>query len=202
VKRPVAMTRGSAKAMRAAAEALEALERGETPKDLPPGCVVDPTPEQIAEACRRWGVEPPPWPLPAGGWRGPIFMSVAMLSRVWKHSKARLGDRLVLLALADFADDAGEAWPSVETLAKKSRLSERETRYALRRLERSGELKTLPNKGPRGCNVYQITAAEGGQNLQGGNFRRRGGNLQHKGGAGYCPQTVSRTVTLSCAAYG
>jgi hypothetical protein len=49
-------------------------------------------------------------------------MSVGMLSRVWKHSKARFGDRLVLLAIADFANDAGEAWPSVETLAKKSRL--------------------------------------------------------------------------------
>jgi Helix-turn-helix domain len=173
---------GTADALRKAAEICALLDAGVPLAEIhvPPGIIIDPT-RQEDEACRREAGAT--LPLPHGGWRSRIFMSVAMLSRVWKHSKARLGDRLVLLALADFANDAGESWPSVETLAKKSRISERETRYALRRLERSGELKTLPNKGPRGCNVYRIAATEGGQNLQGGNICR--GAKSSTGGAVY-----------------
>ena len=101
-------------------------------------------------------------------------MSIAVMDRVWRHSKARQGDLLVMLAIADFANDDGEAWPSVGTLAKKSRLSEREIQYALRRMEQSGELGTLPNKGPRGCNLYKIVVVEceveGVQKLQGANI--------------------------------
>jgi Helix-turn-helix domain len=68
-------------------------------------------------------------------------MSISIIDRVWHYSKARKGELLMLLAIADFANDDGEAWPSVPTLAKKSRLSERQAQYALRRLVKSGELK-------------------------------------------------------------
>ena len=136
-------------------------------------------------------------------------MSVAMMSCVWKHSKTRLGQRLVLLALADFANDDGEAWPSLKTLAAKSLLSEREIRYALRRLERLGEIKTLRNKGPRGCHLYQITVAQaegancapvqtvqganfaGGQTCRGAKSSRRGAKSSRLGGHSLCPQTIS-----------
>ena len=154
--------------------------------------LINPSPAQLAKLAKELGIKLPKTIPPSGCSR--ILMSVAMLSRVWKHSKARLGDRLVLLALADFANDHGEAWPSVETLAKKSRLSERETQYALRRLERSGELKVLPNKGPRGCNVYQITATEGVQNLHGCNictgavYDKRGAVYDTKGVQGAAPE--------------
>jgi Helix-turn-helix domain len=114
-------------------------------------------------------------------------MSISVMDRVWRHSKAARGDLLIMLAIADFANDQGEAWPSVGTLAEKSRLCERETRYALRRLEGSGELKTRRNKGPRGCHLYQITIAEntgaelaGGQNLPGGRTCR--GQFATQGG--------------------
>jgi hypothetical protein len=78
--RPIAMTTGGAKAMLAAAEALEAFERGEK-VELPAGCVIDPTPEQFKAACREIGVEPPAWPLPEEGWCGPIMASAARPSR-------------------------------------------------------------------------------------------------------------------------
>jgi DNA-binding transcriptional regulator YhcF (GntR family) len=80
-------------------------------------------------------------------------MSISAMDRVWRLSKASKGDLLIMLAIADFANDAGEAWPSVSTLAKKSRLKERHTQYAIRRLEDLGELKIHKNKGPRGCHV-------------------------------------------------
>lgn len=72
--RRIAMVKGGAKAMRAAAEALEALDRGETPKaELPAGVVIDPTKKQIANECRPLGVKPPPATIPKNGWRTPIF---------------------------------------------------------------------------------------------------------------------------------
>jgi hypothetical protein len=87
-------------------------------------------------------------------------MSIAIMDRVWRCSKAKQGNLLVLLAIADFADDEGEAWPSIPTLAKKSRLKERQTQYAIRSLIRLGELKIFKNKGPRGCHLYHITIPE------------------------------------------
>jgi hypothetical protein len=61
--------------MRAAAEALEALERGETPEVLPPGGVINPTPKQIAQLAkelRPFGIKLP-GKIPTGGWSSPIF---------------------------------------------------------------------------------------------------------------------------------
>lgn len=52
------------------------------------------------------------------------------------------GTLLVLLAMADWAnDDGGHIFPRIETLAKKARLSERGTQYALARLKRDGTLE-------------------------------------------------------------
>ncbi len=76
---------------------------------------------------------------------------------VWKHSKSRLSDRLVLLALADHADDSGKCWPGVESLSIKANLSERQCQRCLRNLEVAGEIKTDPQGGPHGTNLFRIT---------------------------------------------
>jgi hypothetical protein len=86
-------------------------------------------------------------------------MSVRVMSHVWEHSDARLGARLVLLAIADFANDSGMAWPSVETLAAKSRLSSRQVQRILRQLVNDGDLTLHENAGPHGCHLYQIALA-------------------------------------------
>ena len=75
-------------------------------------------------------------------------MSIAIMNRVWRYSKAEQGQLLVLLAIADFADDVGRAFPSVPTLATKSRLSDRQAQRVLKLLVNSGELKILKNRGP------------------------------------------------------
>lgn len=67
-------------------------------------------------------------------------MSVLVSAYVWKHSQSKGSTRLVLLALADLADDDGIVPPhrsaSIEYLTKKCNLdSERTTRYCLRELE-------------------------------------------------------------------
>jgi len=50
--------------------------------------------------------------------------------------------KLVLIALADFAaDDGTSVYPSVKTIADKCDLSERATRYTLRKLQKAGLLE-------------------------------------------------------------
>jgi len=70
-------------------------------------------------------------------------------------------DQLVLLAIADRCNDDGlEAWPSIETLSKKTRLSERGVWGALQRLRRAGVLKIQGGKGRNRSNRYQIILAD------------------------------------------
>jgi hypothetical protein len=94
-------------------------------------------------------------------------VSVQAMSWVLEYSESRLAARLVLLSIANHAKaDGTGAWPSVETIAKESLLSEREARYALRNLEILGELNTQLNAGPHGANLYSLPLmAGGGQSL-------------------------------------
>lgn len=88
-------------------------------------------------------------------------MSARCTGNVWKHSRHKGSDLLVLLAIADYAkDDGSGAWPSVALLAEKTRLSERNVQYVLRKLEESGELTVERHAGPRGCHLYNITVSE------------------------------------------
>ena len=52
-------------------------------------------------------------------------MSVRISGAVWKHSRLSGSELLLLLALADFADDGGFCYPSVSTLAGYMRMSVR-----------------------------------------------------------------------------
>jgi helix-turn-helix protein len=51
-------------------------------------------------------------------------VSVKVMSGVWENSKASGTPLLVLLCLADWANDDGECWPSVSSIAKKCRLKD------------------------------------------------------------------------------
>lgn len=78
------------------------------------------------------------------------------MDAVWKNTKARSGSLLVLLALADFSNDQGIAFPSIPTLARKARLSPRQVKRAIDQLHRLGELIVYKKKGPNGVNRYII----------------------------------------------
>jgi hypothetical protein len=75
-------------------------------------------------------------------------MSVAATNYVWTQSPAEGADRLVLLALADFADESGNCFGSWGKLEEKTRLARRTVADCLRRLQESGEL-VLVTKGSR-----------------------------------------------------
>lgn len=89
-------------------------------------------------------------------------MSVRTMAKVWEHSQHGGTDLLMLLAIADFADDQGNAYPSVPTLAEKCRMKPRNAQVILGSLRKSGELQVKPNEGPRGTNLYRITLVSQG----------------------------------------
>ena len=95
-------------------------------------------------------------------------MSVRTMARVWEHSQHSGTHLLMMLAIADFADDDGRAYPSVNTLAKKCRMKPRNANVILAALRASGELKVMANQGPKAVNVYRIKLnTEGVQSLAG-----------------------------------
>jgi Helix-turn-helix domain len=83
-------------------------------------------------------------------------MSLKVMTEVWESSSTKGGARLVMLALADFANDQGYCYPSVCTLAVKSALSERNVQVILRDLERRGELITMRGAGRGYVNTYWV----------------------------------------------
>jgi hypothetical protein len=78
------------------------------------------------------------------------------MTRVWESGPQNQGELLVLLALSDYADDAGNCWPSMAAIAKKARIEERSARRIVRRLEEVGYVKTVIGGGRHGCNQYVI----------------------------------------------
>ena len=120
-------------------------------------------------------------------------MSIRVMSQVWEHSHATGGQLLVLLAIADFSNDDGEAWPSVPTLAKKARISERHTQRVVKQLKAMGEL-VVDSKasGQWGTNIYRIALkTEGGGNMP------PGGDLEVTRGVTFDAQRGDLEVTQS-----
>lgn len=88
-------------------------------------------------------------------------MSVKVMAWVWEHSQAKPVHRLVLLAIADCANDTGaDAYPATATLARKTGLSERGVRGAVAELVELGELRVEFKAGPRGCNRYRVLMSD------------------------------------------
>ena len=82
-------------------------------------------------------------------------MSVQALAAVLDHSKARLGARLVLIAIANHANEYGEnAYPSIDTLGREAHLSPRQVIRCVQELEALGELRVVRETNK--ANRYRI----------------------------------------------
>lgn len=77
-------------------------------------------------------------------------MSIRVMSEVWDHANLEGAQLLVLLALADFANDDGYCWPSYETLAKKARVSRRYAIQVVKRLQALGYVVATHRRGEDG----------------------------------------------------
>lgn len=80
-------------------------------------------------------------------------MSIALMTAIWEMDFTPV-DKLVLLALADWANEDGKCWPSIAKIAAKTGCGERTVQRALREAETRGILARHENKG-KGC-VYTI----------------------------------------------
>lgn len=83
------------------------------------------------------------------------------MSMIWDYGPIRQSDRFVLLAIADNADDDGEAWPSIALLCRKTCMSERGIQTIIRRLQAEGWLNIETGKGRKNCNLYTIKKPAG-----------------------------------------
>ena len=79
------------------------------------------------------------------------------MSQVWESGPEDRGELLVMLALADFADDRGRCWPSIATIAKRARMTTRSAQRILRKLQEVGAVTISTGTGRAGCNEYVLT---------------------------------------------
>lgn len=122
------------------------------------------------------------------------------MNHVWDNAEAGGNELLVLLALADHADDDGVCWPGIKRIAMKARISERSVKRIVQKLQRSGQLDRQTSAGPKGTNLYRIQT--GGDNLSPGTNPAGGGDTQgQKGVTPVSPepsvQTSKKTSTAS-----
>ena len=80
------------------------------------------------------------------------------MSAVWEIDGIDSTECLVLIALADHADDAGRCYPSIARLAKRTKLSDRGVQKVVYRLVDKGFLTVHPCAGQGGANLYVVTS--------------------------------------------
>jgi DNA-binding Lrp family transcriptional regulator len=81
------------------------------------------------------------------------------MAEVWERDDLESTDKFVLLALADNANDQRVCWPSIETIARKTSLSERAVHYSIKRLEDGHFLAIKRQLGK--SNVFYLGGASG-----------------------------------------
>lgn len=75
-------------------------------------------------------------------------MSIEVMTLIWKHYPEGGSELLLALALADWADDqGGHIFPSVATMAAKTRQSDRNVQYLLAKIKERGWLEQLETGG-------------------------------------------------------
>ncbi len=95
-------------------------------------------------------------------------MSIRCISDVWEYSNQKGNALLLMLALADYANDENESYPSKKTLARKIRSTEQTVDDLIKKLIHDGELIRIINAGVKtktgATNRYRIVInKEGGK---------------------------------------
>jgi hypothetical protein len=84
-------------------------------------------------------------------------MSIRTMNRIWDTQTSPGTHRLLLMALADRADEDGICWPGVDYLSSKVQVKVRQVQKMLRDLESTGELFVQINRGRGRTNQYFVT---------------------------------------------
>lgn len=96
-------------------------------------------------------------------------MSIKVMSWVFEHGPSDPSERLVLLALADYASDNGEWSPSMVGIAQKAGMTERGARGVIRRLEAGGWIAVKVGGGRGGRSQYRVLMGQGNPERETGN---------------------------------
>lgn len=75
-----------------------------------------------------------------------MVVSVKAISWAFECELSVMGEKLTLLALADFADAEGVCWPSLKALSRHTSASQSSVQRYLRGLERRGLIKRSPRR--------------------------------------------------------
>lgn len=78
------------------------------------------------------------------------------MSQVWDNTELSSTEKIVMLSLADHANDEGVCYPSVTRLTQRTGLSERAVQGAMKRLREGGYLSVEKNAGRAGSNLYTL----------------------------------------------
>ncbi len=83
-------------------------------------------------------------------------MSLTMSRIVWENSQSIGSQKLIMLCLADHADDNGRCWPSISRISRLTRVSKRQVSRSLKSLVGKGELAYKPGDGRGHSSEYVI----------------------------------------------
>ena len=85
-------------------------------------------------------------------------MSIKAMNWAWELAELPLRESMVLLALADAANDDGLCWPSQDTLAMKARSSTRSVKRAISMLKDADLIEVIPQSSVNGrrANLYRV----------------------------------------------
>ena len=86
-------------------------------------------------------------------------MAVMLMAKAFGVNVGNAGKKLVLLKLADNANDKGECWPSYQHIADQCEISKRSAMKYIEQLIADGWIKKQVRKGPKGnsTNMYMVT---------------------------------------------
>jgi DnaD/phage-associated family protein len=85
-------------------------------------------------------------------------VSIKLMTAIFESPEPKGAERLVLLSLADNANDEGVCWPSVKTIAKKSAIDERRCHRIIKKLEKLGYLIITERNAANGINSTNVYA--------------------------------------------
>ncbi len=83
-------------------------------------------------------------------------MSVKLMSAIFESTNLRPTERLLMLSLADHANDEGHCYPSIARLCKRTGLSERAVQTNIKSLIEGGYLKVIVGGGKGNANAYWV----------------------------------------------
>lgn len=83
------------------------------------------------------------------------------MSAVFESETLGPTERLIMLALADHADDEGRCYPSIGRLCRRTGLKDRSIQNNLKSLSDQGYIRVVHNGGKSGSNLYFVSAVAG-----------------------------------------